>query len=161
MAGVVVKTNGPYLAKTGKIQGRKYIIEYYEDGSNRKLLYSRYLVEQNIGRQLLPKEEVDHINRDKTDDRLENLKITAKDKHAALDHIKVKTVEIVCALCGNTAQRNARHMHHNAKQGKAGPFCSKSCAGKYSRAVQMGSIGRLPVQDEVPIEDREYFYADK
>jgi len=45
--------------------------------------------------------------------------------------------------------------------GKAGPFCGKSCSGKYGELVQNGKIEPLESQPEVPLEKREYFYVDK
>ena len=35
------------------------------------------------------------------------------------------------------------------KQGKAGPFCSKSCAGKYGKSIQLGAE-KLPVEELIP-----------
>jgi len=49
--------------------------------------YHRYLMEQEIGRKLEPDEVVHHINKDKTDDRIENLQLLTDHDHRSL-HMK-------------------------------------------------------------------------
>lgn len=50
----------------------------------KKMLYSRYTMEQHLGRKLLPDELVHHINEDVTDDRIENLQIMTPKEHSRL-----------------------------------------------------------------------------
>jgi endogenous inhibitor of DNA gyrase (YacG/DUF329 family) len=45
---------------------------------------ARYVMEVHIGRRLARDEHVHHINGDKTDDRLENLRVVSPAEHAAL-----------------------------------------------------------------------------
>mgnify|MGYP001610871542 CR=1 FL=1 len=67
----------------------------------------------------------------------------------------VELVRIECALCGEVSYKHPRYLHHNAKQGKAGPFCSRSCSCKYAANVHYGGE-RLPPQKEIPRTSREY-----
>ena len=85
------------LAKTKRPTGREHngrpVIEHstgylmiYEPthpGANRsgRVLEHRWIVEQALGRSLTRAEQVDHINRDKQDNRLENLQILTPTAH--------------------------------------------------------------------------------
>lgn len=71
----MIKVYGPYTRK----DGRKHVIIYdTETQSRRTVSYPRYLMEQHLGRELLPEEQVDHINEDFTDDRIENLQLLSR-----------------------------------------------------------------------------------
>ena len=48
------------------------------------MLYSRYLMEEKIGRLLESNENVHHINDDPLDDRIENLEIMSRQEHTRL-----------------------------------------------------------------------------
>ncbi len=154
----IKKVYGPYLVKSPKshILGRKIVLTYFTDGTRKTLLYSRYLIEQKLGRSLKTEEQVDHIDGDKTNDSIENLQILDIKEHSRLDTRHVKKIEITCVRCGSKKLRAARDVDHNAKMGKAGPFC-KPCAGKYGKEIQMGLAEKLPVQPRVEKEKRIYF----
>ena len=120
-----MKVYGPYKRK----DGREHVIHY--DGVTRRTQsYPRYLMEQYLGRELEDWEQVDHINDDPTDNRLENLQILS-----GPDNVRksVKGEEIgtfICPTCLNEFELVMRQYRANQlKQGKSGPFCSKSCAG--------------------------------
>jgi endogenous inhibitor of DNA gyrase (YacG/DUF329 family) len=153
-----MQIRGPYTHTTGRLKGRRYVTIVNDDRSKTSKLYSRYLMEEHLGRTLGRDETVDHINRDKTDDRIENLRILSRAQHSSEDHVRVQMVKFTCSWCGGPGEQKARNLQHAARQGKAGPFCGKSCAGKYSKAVQMGEplMGRQNIPDK-----RQYYYMDK
>jgi hypothetical protein len=128
------------------------------DGKKTTISYPKWLMEQHLGRKLLPNETVDHINRDKTDDRIENFRIITRSKHTSEDNPRVKPVEIMCVWCGIKAFKSARDLRGNSKQGKAGPFCSKSCSGKYGAELQNNRTKELEAQ---PTAISEYYYLEK
>ena len=68
-----------YIAK-----GRIGVYLPNHPGANNRgyILKSRYVMEQKLGRLLLPKEIVHHENDNKTDDSPENLELTNQSKHA-------------------------------------------------------------------------------
>jgi hypothetical protein len=149
-----MKVYGPYTRK----DGRKHVI-VYEFGQKRQTIsYSKWLMEQHLGRELTPDETVDHINRDKTDDRIENLRVIKRPQHSYEDTRRVKLVEITCMWCGRKALKAPHDLRGNSKQGKAGPFCGKSCGAKYGREVQLKRIKPFPSQ---PTVKSEYYYLEK
>lgn len=99
----------------------------------RQLLYSRWLMEQHLGRQLERTEHVHHRDGDKTNDVLENLEVVPAGEHAAHHARPTEWVEFICPECGELARKEARNVRHNRKMGKVGPFCSRSCAGRWSQ----------------------------
>lgn len=133
-----MKINGPYVHSTGKLKGRAYVV-LTDESKRTTMLYSRYLMQQKIGRKLDYDETVDHIDNDFTNDDISNLEIKTRAKNAAKWHVDVEsTIEYgtyECPLCGKEFQKDARHVRHNRKQGKAGPFCSRSHAAKYSASL--------------------------
>ena len=54
---------------------RKFVILYNSATDRSTIPYARYLMCVKLGRELKPEEHVDHINNDKTDDRISNLQI--------------------------------------------------------------------------------------
>lgn len=146
---------GPYTRK----DNRKHVVIYWSAEDRRQTVsYPKWLMEQHLGRILSVDETVDHINRNFRDDRIENFKILNRAVHTSLDNKRVLPSDCVCVYCGKEAQKVTRDRRGNAKQGKAGPFCSRSCAGKYGAELQNGRIDKLPVQ-EAP--ESIYYKIDK
>lgn len=150
----IKKVFGPYTVSKDK---RNRVIVVYKDGSKTTKLYSRYLMEKHLGKSLSRKETVHHIDGNPFNDDLKNLEVIDLKNHAKQDSRKVKPVKIICVRCKKEAYKNAKDLHNNSKHKKAGPFCSKSCAGKYGTDIQNGRIKPLPAQPGFPIEKREYY----
>ena len=127
-----MKIYGPY---TGK-DGRQRII-VYENGKRTTVSYPKYLLEQKLGRPLLPDETCDHIDGDFTNNSLDNLQVLSRidniRKHASLKPREKAT--FTCPECLASFTTYMNDARHNRKQGKAGPFCSRSCAGKYGQRL--------------------------
>ena len=133
-----------YFCKTS---GRwKY--EQREKGKTiRQINYARYLMEKHLGKRLNSWEHVDHINRDRTDDRIENLQVLSHKDHIAMDAIRTKDRILICRLCGIEFFRKTARTREEAKQKYAGPFCSRKCTARYRVAVQKGLMDKLPPQE--------------
>lgn len=120
------KVYGPYKRK----DGRKHVIHY--DGIHRiTQSYPRYLMEEHLGRVLHDWEHVDHINNDFTDDRIENLQILSQPKNTRKSSKSAEYLSFICPVCFAEFERSASsYRDKQLKQNKAGPYCSKRCAGK-------------------------------
>lgn len=137
---------GPYTRK----DGRKHVV-IWDRVKTKTVSYPKWLMEQSLGRILGLAETVDHINRDFTDDRRRNLQILPRIDHSKIDAPMSVPVVMPCVYCGKPATQNRSHYNHNRRQGKAGPFCSRTCSGKYGADRQKRKV-RLPVMEQVPLK---------
>lgn len=72
-----MKIYGPYTRK----DGRKHVI-LRKDGKLQTISYPRFLLEEKLGRKLLPEETVDHIDEDLSNDDLSNLQVLSRAENA-------------------------------------------------------------------------------
>lgn len=134
---------GPYSRE----DGRKQIVLNNTElpsgspGKLKTISYPKALVESTINRRLTKDETIDHNDRDKTNDNLNNLVIRNRNEHSRLDAIHVSVEPVNCVECGKSfepskAQRNSQAFNRESEP--AGPFCSKHCSGLYGARVQNG-----------------------
>lgn len=127
-----MKVYGPYT----RTDGRQHVCIIGTDGYRKTQSYPRYLMEQALGRELLDNETVDHIDNDFTNNAIDNLQVISRQDNARKEmcrtHRKRKYVSFECPICGTIAEKPENYIKHNRNLGKAGPFCSRKCAGIYS-----------------------------
>lgn len=132
-----MKIYGPYE----KGNKRKYMM-LIEGNSRTTINYSRYLIEQRLGKKLSANEDVHHINGNLTDDRIENLEIVNKSLHRRNHKLVYESIKsLICPNCNINFiidRKNIAITVVHRKEGKAGPFCSNYCAAKYRTDVQYG-----------------------
>jgi len=131
-----MKVYGPYTRK----DGRKHVILYDPKTQKRTTVsYPKYLMEQHLGRKLGIDKTVDHIDDDFTNDDLGNLQILTRLENVKKSHL-LRPAEFYifeCPICKvHFKSRMSDYRYHQEKKGKAGPFCSKTCAGVYGTDVQ-------------------------
>lgn len=149
---------GPYL----RPDGRKHVIlnnssaPKGQKGKTRTISYPKALVESNIGRVLLPNETIDHNDRDKTNDDGGNLIIRDRSVHASLDAVKVNVEDVICLECGIVFTPTVGQRNNRSNKDVAGPFCSRTCTGKYGARIQNGD----PVMSRQEIV-KTYYKDDK
>lgn len=77
----------PIRWRRGKSEKRNYKFIKTPDG--RRMREHRWLMEQHVGRKLLPTEHVHHINGDWRDNRLENLALLTNSEHQRIELLEV------------------------------------------------------------------------
>lgn len=139
------KVTGPYLRK----DGRKHIClnnSYLPSGDPLKkktLSWPKALVEVREGRVLLINETADHIDENYANDELTNLQILTRVANIAKSfnvnpNRQTEFSKHICPQCDIEFVALARKVRNNqGLQKKAGPFCSKSCAGRYGKSIQI------------------------
>lgn len=121
-----MKTYGPYFRK----DGRAHVI-HIDGDTKRTESYPRMLMRDHLGRELLVEEHVDHINNDRTDNRIENLQLLSPQENARKSIRQANYLSFICPVCDLTFEVLERKYKSNQlKRGSSGPYCSKSCAGK-------------------------------
>ena len=143
---------GPYAKKD---DGRSIVIVIDRNNKRRTVSYPKWIMECQLGRPLDTElETVDHWDSDFTNNDLSNLRLMPREEHSREDTRRVKLVKFQCAWCDKEFERSPRLVRDKSKKNKAGPFCSRACAGKYSRALQLKLIDKFDVQ---PAIDSEYY----
>lgn len=118
-------------------EDRKMVYLYNPKGQERSTVsYARYLVSCSLKRYLRKEEHVDHINNDKTCDKLENLQILSKEdnsrKYADLSS-GVKVAEIRCPACSNIfLRRSGNTQVVPSLKGKV-TCCNKKCSSVFRK----------------------------
>lgn len=122
-----MKVYGPYLRK----DGRKHVVLVKDDGTRTTKSYPRVVMENFLGRELLPEETVDHINGDFTNDSIENLQLLSLEENARKSVVSAEYIQLVCKHCKVEFSRRKCIEERRVNIRKMdGPFCSKSCVGK-------------------------------
>jgi HNH endonuclease/MYM-type Zinc finger with FCS sequence motif len=135
--------------------GREFVIIIDELGNRRTVSLARYLMEKHLGRKLDPETEtVDHKDGNKDNNDINNLSLIPRSEHSAKDTRRVKLIKLTCDNCGKEFERSPRLLRDQHNKGVRGSFCSRSCAGSYSRKLQLGQAEELPLQ---PFHESEYF----
>lgn len=136
--------------------GRIRIIWKTINGSTTSMSYPKFLMEQKLGRKLLPDEDVHHIDENPLNNDISNLVII---KHG--DHQKCHTLYeyhdeyIKCDVCGSvflwTKDEQMRYYYDI----KAGRIRYRTCSNKCrSYAGRMRQLGR-PIENNPQVEYRE------
>lgn len=124
----MIKIYGPYQRK----DGRSHVIHYDTiTQAKRTQSYPRYLMEQHLERILEDWEQVDHINNDHTDNRIENLQILTVKENNRKSSPLPKKIKLICKYCGKEYRMsfsNYKHKKYKMKQDTG--YCSKQCVGK-------------------------------
>ena len=131
---------GPYIRK----DGRKHLVLYEPFSKGKKTIsFPKAIMEVYLGHKLVKDDTVDHIDRDKTNDAISNLQVINRKTHASLDAIRRHSLFSTCPICKMEFELTKNQLKKRSNI-LAGPFCSKTCAGKYGKSIQLGEVAPLP-----------------
>jgi hypothetical protein len=125
---------GPYYRK----DGRRHVVLVHSNGRKQTVSYPKFLTEKRLNRYLLDDETVDHLDNNFNNNEEGNIRVITRKEHVIDDVIRHEQQTFVCPECEITFKPDMPDTIHHRKKGKAGPFCSKSCSGRYGKKVQMG-----------------------
>ena len=142
------KVGGPYERK----DKRKHLILYSQGKPNspikrRTLSWPKAIMEVTLGKKLSKEETVDHKDDDFSNNSIINMQILKRKIHIFLDVKRMKSIQCNCIWCDKLFFISSDQIKI---KNKAGPFCSKSCSGKYGVFIQKGGkkISRTPIIKE-------------
>lgn len=124
----------PYVRET---DNRRIIRIVYNDKTENHKQYAKVLLEIKLGRVLGRDETVDHIDGNKLNDNIDNLQLLSREDNAAKGATRRNPIIDNCLWCSKQFELTRDQITRsktNAK--KAGPFCSRSCSGKYGAELQ-------------------------
>jgi len=108
----------------------------YDDGSKRTVYQHREIKEKELGRKLNSKEHVHHKNGNRKDNHPKNLEVVSFSGHIK-KHRKIEWTTVVCLECENKFKKMAKDERRRIRTKRNGPFCGKSCTGKWGRKEQI------------------------
>lgn len=94
------------------------------DGTMNSMSYAKYLYTSYYQCDIASGDEVDHINNDKMDDRIENLQVISKRLNNAKKSIHKEMLLLVCPVCGEKFLFPKRNISTHPN-----PCCSRKCGG--------------------------------
>lgn len=123
-------------------------VRVYLKDSHKVMSYPKYIMEKHLGRELKDNEQVHHKDGNPLNNNINNLDVVTFEEHLdihANQNRKYYDRTMVCPWCKKeftwTAKQQS-YFNRNIKRGRyknslKEPFCSKSCAGKYGREIQL------------------------
>lgn len=131
------------------IDSSVYTVYHCKDGRTRcynkitkkVVSYPRILMEEKLGRPLEPYEQVHHKDENPLNNSLDNLEITKLGEHQREHSLKYReNITVKCVRCNkdfNLTPKQQSNRVRESNRGKNGPFCSRSCSGKYGKEEQL------------------------
>ena len=101
---------------------RRNVTLKYNDGKITLMSYAKYLYTSYYSVDINDGEEVDHINKDKTDDRIENLQVISRKLNKNKRKMIKELIECECPVCHQKFLFEKRNLSTHPN-----PCCSRRC----------------------------------
>ena len=115
----------------------------YDPETKKVRSYPRYLMEQHLGRLLLPEEDVHHIDENPLNNDISNLEVVMHGEHQKRHSQKYFDKKMTCSVCGKefvwTSRQQRNHAGNVKRQSRKDTglvFCSRRCSGIYGQKIQ-------------------------
>lgn len=126
-----------YIGTDNRVRG-------YIPGTSRITSYPRILMSNYLGRTLKPNDQVHHMDGNPLNNDIDNLLVLPRELHDLIhehDYRKYYDRIAICNYCGKEFVWKAHsqqqyYMNSKRRKNMRGPFCSKSCAGKFGTDEQ-------------------------
>ena len=135
-----------YRSPWFNLDGYRACTVKYADGTKATVLEHREVLAKKLRRPIAAGCVAHHRNGIRDDNRPSNL----EEKNVALhgqDHAKSpESTQITCPECKSEVVVLTREVRHNQiKRGREGPFCGRSCAGRWNQRKQKFGRGGMPI----------------
>ena len=137
-----------YIISGGRSGGRRFCQIKTITGMSIAKQYSKFKLEIKLSRILGKDETVDHIDGDKLNDRFSNLQLLSREANASKGATKRNQTFVLCAQCRVSFPLRPDQVKTRSKR-SAGPFCSKTCTGKYSALLRSGLLPKKRLKFKV------------
>lgn len=104
------------------------MLGYGKKPSRKCISYAKYLWMSHYKMDVPDGYQVDHINNDKTDDRIENLQLLTRADNIRKSHRMKALSTVICPVCGKEFEFETRNLKF-----RPNPCCSRKCGGIKSR----------------------------
>ena len=94
------------------------------DGTMISMSYAKYLYTSYYKCDINKDDNIDHINGNKLDDRIENLQVISGKYNRQKDHKKKEMLMLICPVCGKEFLYEKRNLSSHSN-----PCCSRKCGG--------------------------------
>ena len=130
------RSNWRYAYLGFSTENRRMVYLFNSENDRTTISFARYLMTCKLGFFIPEGYEVDHINDDKTDDRIENLQVLTKEDNTFKQHYNYVMFEqlnyiVTCNCCDIAFVITDREMKMKVAKNLQYMFCSRSCAGKF------------------------------